>query len=159
MVYLLSTKLWEFSSAGRASALQAEGHRFEPYNSHHLCGSSSVGRALPCQGSCRGSESRFPLHYKRAAREVSVLFFYFVNFLSTPKYRKGGFAVLFCKCSLAVQASTASFTFAKNLPQIRSLRCYAFLFCKQKYLFVNKKSTYYFSFVNYRSPYIKYGFG
>ena len=31
-----------FSSAGRASALQAEGHRFEPYNAHHffhsLCG-------------------------------------------------------------------------------------------------------------------------
>ena len=28
--------LWTFSSAGRASALQAEGHRFEPYNAHHL---------------------------------------------------------------------------------------------------------------------------
>ena len=27
---------WEFSSAGRASALQAEGHRFEPCNSHHF---------------------------------------------------------------------------------------------------------------------------
>ena len=28
-----------FSSAGRASALQAEGHRFEPYNAHHFhCG-------------------------------------------------------------------------------------------------------------------------
>ena len=27
-------KTWEFSSAGRASALQAEGHRFEPCNSH-----------------------------------------------------------------------------------------------------------------------------
>ena len=27
---------WEHSSAGRASALQAEGHRFEPYNAHHL---------------------------------------------------------------------------------------------------------------------------
>ena len=26
---------WAFSSAGRASALQAEGHRFEPYNAHH----------------------------------------------------------------------------------------------------------------------------
>src|SRR5665647_3316150 len=28
------------SSAGRASALQAEGHRFEPYSAHHfkLCG-------------------------------------------------------------------------------------------------------------------------
>ena len=25
---------WEHSSAGRASALQAEGHRFEPYCSH-----------------------------------------------------------------------------------------------------------------------------
>ena len=25
---------WEFSSAGRASALQAGGHRFDPYNSH-----------------------------------------------------------------------------------------------------------------------------
>ena len=27
-------QLWEHSSAGRASALQAEGHRFEPYCSH-----------------------------------------------------------------------------------------------------------------------------
>ena len=26
--------IWEYSSAGRASALQAEGHRFEPYCSH-----------------------------------------------------------------------------------------------------------------------------
>ena len=27
---------WDLSSAGRASALQAGGHRFEPYRSHHL---------------------------------------------------------------------------------------------------------------------------
>ena len=27
-------KLWGFSSAGRASALQAEGQRFEPVNPH-----------------------------------------------------------------------------------------------------------------------------
>ena len=26
--------IWNLSSAGRASALQAEGHRFEPYRSH-----------------------------------------------------------------------------------------------------------------------------
>ncbi len=26
--------IWALSSAGRASALQAEGHRFEPYRSH-----------------------------------------------------------------------------------------------------------------------------
>ena len=29
-----SSKLWDLSSAGRASALQAEGHRFEPYRPH-----------------------------------------------------------------------------------------------------------------------------
>ena len=28
--------LWDLSSAGRASALQAEGHRFEPYRSHFM---------------------------------------------------------------------------------------------------------------------------
>ena len=28
--------IWDLSSAGRASALQAEGHRFEPCRSHHL---------------------------------------------------------------------------------------------------------------------------
>ena len=27
---------WDLSSAGRASALQAEGHRFEPYRSHYM---------------------------------------------------------------------------------------------------------------------------
>ena len=27
--------IWDLSSAGRASALQAEGHRFEPYRSHY----------------------------------------------------------------------------------------------------------------------------
>ena len=28
--------IWDHSSAGRASALQAEGHRFEPYWSHFV---------------------------------------------------------------------------------------------------------------------------
>ena len=28
--------VWKFSSAGRASALQAEGQRFEPVNFHHV---------------------------------------------------------------------------------------------------------------------------
>ncbi len=30
----LKSSIWDLSSAGRASALQAEGHRFEPYRSH-----------------------------------------------------------------------------------------------------------------------------
>ena len=34
---------WSPSSAGRASALQAGGHRFEPYSDHHFWPGSSVG--------------------------------------------------------------------------------------------------------------------
>ena len=54
--------LWEFSSAGRASALQAEGHRFEPYNSHHLRPGSSAGQnaSLSRQRSWVRSPSRSP---------------------------------------------------------------------------------------------------
>ena len=42
--------IWDHSSAGRASALQAEGHRFEPYWSHFhynfimICRSGGTGR-------------------------------------------------------------------------------------------------------------------
>ena len=115
----------EHSSAGRAPALQAGGHRFEPCCSHQLdgpvaqlvralachargrgfeplpgrtdyalvaqsveqktenlrvggsippqgtvCGSSSAGRVPPCQGGCRGSESRLPLHFSRCHGQV-----------------------------------------------------------------------------------------
>ncbi len=35
--------IWEFSSAGRASALQAEGQRFEPVNSHQKITTQSGG--------------------------------------------------------------------------------------------------------------------
>ena len=35
-VLLVNFIIWGLSSAGRASALQAEGHRFEPCRSHHL---------------------------------------------------------------------------------------------------------------------------
>ena len=34
VVFNLKLYIWDHSSAGRASALQAEGHRFEPYWSH-----------------------------------------------------------------------------------------------------------------------------
>ena len=37
------TIMWEHSSAGIASALQAEGHRFDPCCSHHIWPSGSVG--------------------------------------------------------------------------------------------------------------------
>ena len=43
-VLVTRTKSWDHSSAGRASALQAEGHRFEPYWSHSWR-DSSVGQS------------------------------------------------------------------------------------------------------------------
>ena len=39
-------RLGKFSSAGRASALQAEGHRFEPCNFHRLCKSEAVNAGV-----------------------------------------------------------------------------------------------------------------
>ena len=36
LVSEILTKKWSLSSAGRASALQAGGHRFEPYSAHHF---------------------------------------------------------------------------------------------------------------------------
>ena len=76
---ILIRHLRKHSSVGRAPALQAGGHRFEPYCFHQyqrcihirtytrisLCVSMREwlsGRALPCQGKCREFESRLPLH-------------------------------------------------------------------------------------------------
>ena len=36
LLTVISIILWDLSSAGRASALQAEGHRFEPYRPHPI---------------------------------------------------------------------------------------------------------------------------
>ena len=47
----------EHSSAGRASAFQAEGHRFEPYCSHHFYGLVvQLVRTLACHARGRGFE-------------------------------------------------------------------------------------------------------
>ena len=49
--------MWEHSSAGRASALQAEGHRFEPYCSHQLFGPVvQLVRTLACHARGRRFE-------------------------------------------------------------------------------------------------------
>ena len=49
--------VWGFSSAGRASALQAEGHRFEPCSPHHNGLVVQLVRTLPCHGRGREFES------------------------------------------------------------------------------------------------------
>ena len=52
--------LWDLSSAGRASALQAEGHRFEPCRSHYQnqsmsCRCGSMAEQLICNQQVIGS--------------------------------------------------------------------------------------------------------
>ena len=52
--------IWNLSSAGRASALQAEGHRFEPYRFHILKENGEIAQLARAHGSypwCRGFES------------------------------------------------------------------------------------------------------
>ena len=52
--------IWNLSSVGRASALQAEGHRFEPYRFHILKENGEIAQLARAHGSypwCRGFES------------------------------------------------------------------------------------------------------
>ena len=56
----LGRSIWDLSSAGRASALQAEGHRFEPYRSHVTKEYGEIAQLARAHGSypwCRGFES------------------------------------------------------------------------------------------------------
>ena len=48
VAFLTFLLIWDLSSAGRASALQAEGHRFEPYCSHHYGLVVQLVRTLAC---------------------------------------------------------------------------------------------------------------
>ena len=46
---------WDLSSAGRASALQAEGHRFEPCRSHLFADVAQLAEQLICNQQVIGS--------------------------------------------------------------------------------------------------------
>ena len=64
-------KLWGFSSAGRASALQAEGHRFEPCSPHHFFGPVvQLVRTLACHARGREFEPHPGRHYADLAHLV-----------------------------------------------------------------------------------------
>ena len=59
---------WNLSSAGRASALQAEGHRFEPYRFHFFAEVAQLARARGSYPRCREFES--PPRYADVAQSV-----------------------------------------------------------------------------------------
>ena len=76
-----SGQVWEFSSAGRASALQAEGRRFEPVILHHLikyCGGVAKWlNAADCKSAPSGSAVRICppppfLGYSQAVRQRTL---------------------------------------------------------------------------------------
>ena len=69
-------KKWSLSSAGRASALQAGGHRFEPYSDHHLFGLVvQLVRMPPCHGGGRRFEP-VPGRHKRYLVDLTRYFLY-----------------------------------------------------------------------------------
>ena len=63
--------MWSHSSVGRAPALQAGGHWFEPSCDHHLFGGvAQLVRVLACHARCREFESRHFRHYAQIAQSV-----------------------------------------------------------------------------------------
>ena len=84
---------WDLSSAGRASALQAEGHRFEPCRSHlslkkqlhNIWRDSSVGESTRFIPVVSGVQIPFPLLKKNVERHS-----FFVRRKRSKRQRKTG---------------------------------------------------------------------
>ena len=87
--------VWEFSSAGRASALQAEGHRFEPCCSHQILDSENAGLAHLVERHLAKVEvaSSSLVTRSRKSSFFGMSFLFFIN----KKRRKFSSAFLFKK--------------------------------------------------------------
>ena len=82
-----SHKIWDHSSAGRASALQAEGHRFEPYWSHTFSkiGCGGIAQLARAHGSypwCRWFKSSSRYLCKKRNLQKQISFFCIRNYIS-----------------------------------------------------------------------------
>ena len=64
--------LWGLSSAGRASALQAEGHRFEPYRSHQYGWVPEWPKGADCKSVGNAFEGSNPSPSTRLKNESTV---------------------------------------------------------------------------------------
>ena len=73
--------IWGLSSAGRASALQAEGHRFEPYRPHRPGGIAQLARARGSYPRCRWFKSNFRYEAEYSSKDGYSFFVCFALFL------------------------------------------------------------------------------
>ena len=74
--FQLQLNIWGLSSAGRASALQAEGHRFEPYRPHFSTKCADVAQLaeqLICNQQVIGSSPIIGLHYTPAYGKLCIM--------------------------------------------------------------------------------------
>ena len=90
----VAKRLWDLSSAGRASALQAEGHRFEPCRSHSYflrLPYGEIAQLARAHGSypwCRGFES--PSRYDKKRNPNGFLFLSYRKICEPSTPRSGG---------------------------------------------------------------------
>ena len=83
-----ATVIWGLSSAGRASALQAEGHRFEPYRPHTKTKYGGIAQLARAHGSypwCR--EFKSPFRYEFRSSGFPELLFLFHRKLRPMKQK------------------------------------------------------------------------
>ena len=113
-ITLTISNAWDLSSAGRASALQAEGHRFEPYRSHFYGGIAQLARAHGSYPWCRGFKSPFRYFFMPGIpvtfqKMHECIFFYaknraeeklrnvtFCNIMGVEKGKHHSFLLFFC---------------------------------------------------------------
>ena len=78
--------IWDLSSAGRASALQAEGHRFEPCRSHILIKYGGIAQLARAHGSypwCRWFKSSSRYYDEDCVLKKLVRSLFYANLLVT----------------------------------------------------------------------------